>query len=194
MSGASLFRTIVVDPPWRINRPNGWGKGTSASTTYMPYPLLTIDEIASLPIGELADASAHLYLWTVNRYVPDAYSLVKEWGFAPSTLLTWVKPPRGMGPGGHYASTVEFILFARRGVGERNPSVRSDRSHFEWERGVHSQKPDAFYQLAERISPEPRLDVFARKARPGWTIWGDEVQSEVPLLDLWRARQKELGG
>lgn len=192
------YGTIVIDPPYKINRPSGWGKGTSASTSYMPYPLLPIDAIATMPVAELAADVSHLYCWTVSRYVADAYDLVKGWGFTPSTLLTWVKTPRGMGPGGHYASTTEFVIFARRGVEGRNPAHRENTSWWQWDRGAHSQKPDAFYEMTQRVSPGPRLDIFARKARSGWHCWGNEAPHSIPILDEWgeqvaRQYQKDSG-
>lgn len=176
-----VYRTIVADPPWRVNRPNGWGQGTSASTTYMPYQLMKVEEIKALRVGDLCRPPAHLYLWTVNRHLEDAYSVARSWGFNPSTLLTWVKSPRGMGPGGHYASTTEFCLFCRRGVEGKNPAKRHPTSWFDWPRGAHSVKPDAFMDMVETISPPPYLEMFARRVRPGWDSWGNEVVSEVEI-------------
>ena len=180
MSGR--YRTIVADPPWRVNNPNGWGKdGTSAGHRWLPYTTLTLDEIRRLPIADLADTPSHLYLWTTNRWVEAAYDVVREWGFSPSTLLTWCKPEHGDGPGGHFVQTSEFVLFARRGTEGRNPAVRCPRSWFEWPRGAHSAKPEAFLDLVERISSPPRLELFARRQRLGWDTWGNEALEHVSL-------------
>jgi N6-adenosine-specific RNA methylase IME4 len=41
--------------------------------------------------------------------------------------------------------------------------------------GAHSAKPEALQDLAERLSPGPRLELFARRRRAGWTCWGDQL-------------------
>ena len=115
MSGESntpsvRYRTIVADPPWEIGDfpPNfGYANGKS-----VPYPTMTVDEIKALPVARFADSGAHLYLWTINDYIPEAYAVAEMWGFVPSVLLTWCKPPLGTGLGGRFISDTEFILYA----------------------------------------------------------------------------------
>lgn len=185
MSG---YRTIVADPPWPYNE--GWpGASTSPRSNMnrgvvpeaakkrkpLPYRAMPCAEIEALPVAQLAAKDAHLFLWTTNRYVLSAYSIVNAWGFRPSQLLTWCKPRRGIGPGGLFASTSEFILYARRG----KPSHlrRIDSSWWEWPRainGEHSSKPDGFLDLIEEACPGPYLELFARRARLGWDYLGDE--------------------
>jgi hypothetical protein len=65
--------------------------------------------------GDLAEDDAHLYLWTTNGFLRDGYDVVEAWGFKPSTLLTWCKAPMGIGLGGAYTITTEFVIYARRG-------------------------------------------------------------------------------
>jgi len=171
------YRTIVVDPPWQVHQPpmryeTGVAPPKGEPNRPLPYPTMSADEIAALPVDDLADENCHLYLWTINRYVEDAYIICREWGFNPSTLLTWCKAPMGMGPGGAYALTAEFCLFARQGKGAFE--TRQDRSWWEWPRGRHSAKPDAFLDIVERVSPGPYVELFARRARFGWDYWGNE--------------------
>jgi N6-adenosine-specific RNA methylase IME4 len=143
---------------------------------------MTEAEIAALPVDELADTDCHLYLWTINRYVEAAYEIVRGWGFAPSTLLTWCKRPLGLGVGGAYALNAEFCVFARKGRGafvSRHP-----RSWWEWPRGhEHSAKPEAFLDIVEQVSPPPRIELFARRQRLGWDTWGNEALNHVTLGD-----------
>ena len=95
----SAFRCIVADPPWDVKAgPAGAGyilnddgvqswDNVSRPSRDLPYKSLSVDQIAALPVERLADTAAHLYLWTINRYVEDAYRVARSWGFAPSTLL-----------------------------------------------------------------------------------------------------------
>lgn len=165
------YRTIVVDPPWSVHQPpllggapNGFPK--AGGNQPLPYGTMSVEQIASLPVAQMADDNAHLYLWTINRYVEDAYACVRRWGFSPSTLLTWCKPQVGLGAGGAYALTSEFIVFARRGRGAYER--RWPTSWFQWQRGTHSAKPDAFLDIVEQVSPGPYAELFARRARFGW--------------------------
>ena len=176
VSERSRYRTIVADPPWRTHQPPALGNGTgfpkAGPNQPLPSPTMSVEQIAKLPVSYLAGADCHLYVWTINRYVEQTYWLVREWGFTPSTLLVWCKTPMGLGTGGGYALTTEYALFARRGRGayeQRHPT-----SWWNWKRGQHSAKPEAFLDVVEQVSPGPYLELFARRARFGWDYWGDE--------------------
>jgi N6-adenosine-specific RNA methylase IME4 len=144
-----------------------------------------VEEIQELPVAELAERDAHLYLWTMNRHIEDAYKVVRAWGFKPSTLLVWAKMPRGLGLGGQFTISAEYILFARRG--SLAPLQRVDRTWWSWKRpynsrgAINSAKPDGFQDLVESVSPGPYLELFARRQRLGWDTWGDEALNHVDL-------------
>lgn len=140
---------------------------------------MDVDEIAALPVHDLAAKDAHLYIWTINAYIRETYWIAEAWGFRPSTLLTWCKAPNGIGLGGTYSLTTEHVLFARRGRCPANERV--DRTWWEWKRGKHSAKPEAFLDLVEQVSPEPRLEMFARRNRLGWDTWGNQCFEHVAM-------------
>jgi N6-adenosine-specific RNA methylase IME4 len=176
------YRTIVADPPWRVHRPKGgWRTGVHTSQS-LSYPTMSIDEIAALPVGELADDVCHLYIWTINRYVEQTYGIARAWGFKPAQLLVWAKAPMGLGSGGIYSMTTEYILLARRGSEGRNPDHRHPTTWWNWKRGEHSAKPDAFLDIVEEVSPGPYVELFARRARFGWDYWGDESLGTAELV------------
>lgn len=182
------YKTIVADPPWSY--PEGWPETSTSDAsvfnkagvprakqerTGLPYAAMSLDEIAALPVADLAEPDAHLYLWTTNRYLFDARVVAEAWGFRYSQTLIWAKTPMGKGPGGAFAQNAEFILFCRRG---KLPYVtKQDSVWFNWKRGgsgAHSKKPDAMLDLVEATSPGPYVELFARRARFGWDYWGDE--------------------
>lgn len=178
------YATIVVDPPWAYDE--GWpGLSTSSASLYKPlgepvygrrkplgYNPLSVDEIAALPVADLADADAHLYLWTTNRYLFDARRVAEAWGFRYGQTLIWAKTPKGIGPGGTFSQNAEYILFCRRGT--LKAKQRLDSVWFNWKRGAHSVKPDAMLDMVEQVSPGPYVELFARRARFGWDYWGDQ--------------------
>jgi N6-adenosine-specific RNA methylase IME4 len=188
------YRTIVADPPWpqKGGGPLKGGRhaegfvGTTGSQP-MPYQTMTIDQIAAMRVGDLVHPDGcHLYLWTTNGFLADAFHVVSAWGFTYSTLLVWAKNPMGGGLGGAYGISTEFCLYARRG--KVRPLSRQRGTWFNWkrpydERGKpkHSAKPPEFYSMVEGISPGPRLELFAREARAGWDTWGDQAPGGLPL-------------
>lgn len=202
------YRTIVADPPWPMPETGkrtaateatagvhiakggrevdgAWWGTVTDKTVRLPYQTMTLAEIAALPVADLAEDGAHLYLWTTNRFLEDAYAVARDWGFRPAQLLTWCKPPMGVGFGGAFTTTTEFCIFARRGTLAH--LARQDSSWWRWSRPyengaiAHSAKPDAFIDLVEQVSPGPYLEMFARRARFGWDYWGDESLSTVEM-------------
>jgi N6-adenosine-specific RNA methylase IME4 len=177
------YRTIVADPPWSYERMGGnyaWREGLpSGDRITLAYHTMSVAEIESLPVQSLADTDAHLYLWTTQRYLREAYTVARAWGFKPSCALVWCKRPTGFNIGGTFMSTVEFCLFCRRGSLKAKTRVQSQ--WFEWPRGTHSAKPEAFIDLVEQVSPGPYVELFSRRHRLGWDVWGNESANTATL-------------
>ena len=172
------FAAIVADPPWNLEWNANVGNGRSGRKG-LPYPTMTLEAICALPVAEQAASSAHLWLWTTATFLYDAPRVALSWGFRPSYTLTWAKP--GLGVGGRFRHTTEFFLFCERGP--QLPLTRRDLpTHFIWPSGEHSAKPDAFYDLVESVSPGPYLEMFSRRARLGWSTWGNEALEGEELM------------
>lgn len=183
MSGA--YRTIVADPPWRYRNTRGTQTRSRIGRRQIAaegnYATMANDDIAALPVADLAADQAHLYLWVTNprlfgerkRGEVQPVDILESWGFEYVTMLTWVKTgPPGMGF--YFRGETEHVLFGIRGKLGIPASIRESNVFTSPRRG-HSEKPDCFYDLVERISPGPRLEMFARRARLGdWSYWGDE--------------------
>lgn len=170
---SGTFPTIVADPPWRFNEKQDFGDGLAEDK----YPSMSTDEIAALAVSELAAPDSHLYLWTPVTKVPDALQVCEAWGFRYVSLLTWAKP--GLGLGTWWRVSTEHIVFGVRGSLPTTPNLRN---WFEAPRRQHSVKPDEFFDLVEKASSAPYLELFARRRRVGWTTWGNEVASDGPPL------------
>lgn len=163
------YPTIVLDPPWDWGDEGDIDQYGRARPTYMTMPF---EDIAALPIPGLSQKDAHIYLWITNRSLPKGFQLLERWGFRYITALTWVKSKFGMG--NYFRGSTEHVLF---GVKGSLPLLSQDYgTHFFAERpGKHSSKPQLFYEIVEACSPGPWLELFARKERPGWEVWGAEV-------------------
>ena len=172
------YQTILADPPWQMSfilrkvRP---------SQVAMPYPTMSLRDICNLGISlrpYLAN-NCNLFLWTTHKWLPKAFDVVKAWGFRYHCLLTWNKL-NGMTFFG-FNRRSEFVLYAYCGkitimkTGDSFPTI------FEEKLTTHSVKPQILYELIERKSPPPRLELFVRKKRNGWDCWGNEIESDIEL-------------
>lgn len=167
----------MADPPWQVAAGPPWA--SSGKSRPLIYPTMSIKEIAAMPIDKLAGDSCHLYIWTINKFIEETYSIARAWGFSPSALLTWCKTPHGLGLGGTFVQTTEHILFARKGTCKAFRRVNS--TWWQWKRGRHSEKPEAFIDMVESVSPGPYLELFARRNRLGWSTWGNEALCHIKL-------------
>lgn len=205
-----MYKTLVVDPPWRYRSP-GWKGGARNH-----YPTLPTEVLETLPIPEIAAPDAHLWLWCTDTFEEDALHLIKQWGFTKKATWVWIKltkNPLGArqlatyrergwpiieyegrlhgqqwGNGYYGRGDSEFLMLAVRGKNMVDHRARQVRKSVVAPVGVHSEKPERAYDLIRHYSPEPRIELFARTRRYGFDVWGNEVESEHTLLDQWGKR------
>jgi len=164
------YRTLLVDPPWE-QKMAGKYLTKHRRIRKIPYPTLNIEEIKKLPINNLAEEGCHLWLWTTNTHIRDAYELLEEWGFAPKTILTWDKI--NIGVGYWLRNKTEHCILAIKGSPIWDNKIWS--TLISEKRTTHSTKPEIFYKMVDEICVGRKLDYFARKKRIGWDSFGDEI-------------------
>lgn len=170
------YRTIVADPPWDHSDGNPSSLKEGWVRRPLPYSVMTLGQIADIPVKDLADRNCRLFLWATNRYLPFAFSILSLWGFTYRQTLAWGKPDAYTGS---VAGNGEFCLVGTRGsppVLERMPSAVVITVA-----GNHSAKPDCWMDWFEIVSPGPYLELFARRQRLGWDTWGNEALEHVQL-------------
>lgn len=168
-------RTVVADPPWwpSLHRNTvGRSEGEYRAGPQRYYPLMETAAICELK--PRTAPKAHLYLWVINQHVDWGYQVARAWGFEPQQMLTWAKPGFGTG---QFQCNTESVLVCRKGGPVENAFGKTGGTWFEWPRGRHSEKPVEFFNLVERVSPGPYLEMFARLPRAGWSVWGNEVST-----------------
>lgn len=181
----SLFRCIVADPPWEY--PEGFptqsrtpGKWSGPiETNPLPYPSMTVEQIMALPVARMAAQHCRLWLWTTNRYLLDAFRVMEAWGFEYRQTLVWHKADGNMG-GSVAPNSAEFLLVGARGNPTIMKKLKSSVVKLPQSKR-HSKKPTEWQYLIESVDTEPRLELFARRTRPGWHIWGNELTNGVEL-------------
>ena len=174
--GLSGFRCIVADPPWKQPMTGKRTRPKGGPAPELPYPTMTLDEIKALPVGGMAEPDAHLWLWTTNAFLEDGFAVLRAWGFRYLAPIHWIKPS---GIGNWFVHRTQTLLFGYR-ERCRFPLRRYAPNIIETgDPARHSEKPEAAFALIEAVSPGPRLELFARRARPGWTVWGNEVEANA---------------
>lgn len=184
------FGAILVDPPWRFM--NRTGKMAPEHRRLHRYETMSTDEIAKLPVGELAANQSHLYLWCPNALLPDGLQILHAWGFTYKTNLVWLKVrkdggPDGRGVGFYFRNVTELVLFGVKGKLRTLAPGRRQVNAIIRRKEEHSKKPDDLYDIVEECSPGPYLELFARQRIPGWTQLGDQVDSYATVRPLYPA-------
>ncbi len=152
------FGTIYCDPPWKLR--------TGGVKRKLHYDTMELDELKLMNVRGICAPDAHLWMWTTNPHLPEALELIDAWGFTYKTMLTWNKGRMGLG--WWLRSQTEHLIFAALSTKARvGPGSWTTYLEAPW-RG-HSVKPPEAAEMIEALSPEPRLEIFARGQRPGWT-------------------------
>ena len=163
------FGCIYADPPWK------YGNQSTRGATDLHYQTMTLEEIAALPVANLAADRSHLHLWTTNAFLEAAFGIIKAWGFEFKSTFVWVKPQ--MGIGNYWRNSHEMMLLAVRGG--LTAASKAEMSWLQCSRGKHSAKPDEVRDRIERLSPPPYLELFGRRKVAGWTVFGNEVEDDI---------------
>lgn len=173
------YKTIYLDPPW----PQYGGEKICRGANNH-YELMSLREIKEIPIQKLANISSHLYLWSTNGNLPDAFELIKYWGFKYITIITWVKDRIGIGQ--YFRGQTEHCLFARKGkplpYKYKEGKRQQGRTVIIVPKTKHSEKPEEMRKLIERVSYPPYIELFARKKTENWDVWGNEVENDIELI------------
>lgn len=175
---AAHYATILADPPW-LER----GGGVIQRGADRHYDLMATKDICAMSVGRRVSENAHLYLWVTNNFLRDGFQVMDAWGFRYITLITWAKDKIGIGQ--YFRGQTEHCMFGVRGSLPYRTLDDGKRAQgstlLNASRGAHSQKPLEMYEVIERVSYGPRLELFGRNDRPGWDLWGNDDASQRPL-------------
>lgn len=183
-AGRTRFATVLADPPWQFQ--NRTGKMAPEHRRLSRYPTMTLRDICDLPVEAIVADTAHLYLWVPNALLPEGLEVMKHWGFAYKSNIIWSKIRKDGGPdrrgvGFYFRNVTEVLLFGTRGKNARTlKQGRTQENIISTQKREHSRKPDEQYPLIEGCSPDPRIELFARGPRLGWTVWGNQADDYTP--------------
>ena len=173
------YRVIYADPPWKYNDAmaiSRTGLGESYGPAEAHYPPMTISELCALPVKELAEDNAVLFLWTTSPLLEDTFQIIKAWGFKYKSSFVWDKVKHNMG---HYNSVRhEFLLVCTRGSCTPDVKRLFDSVQSVERTEKHSEKPREFRDIIDTIYPNgTRIELFSRQSAEGWDAWGNEADA-----------------
>lgn len=163
------YRVIYADPPWKYGDKLTEGYGPAENH----YPTMTLSEICDLPVNEITEENAVLFMWTTSPLLEDSFEVINAWGFKYKSSFVWDKIKHNMG---HYNSVRhELLLICTRGSCTPDSNKLYD-SVVSVERSEHSKKPEMFRDIIDDLYPRGnRIELFARSATPGWQVWGNQA-------------------
>lgn len=164
-----IFRTIVIDPPWPMEKIQ---REVRPNQIEFDYTTMSIEEIREFPLNKFVSPDGcHVYMWTTQKFLQYSFDVFEAWGVKYQCLMTWVKNV-GFTPFSWMYST-EHILYGTIG---NLPLLRKGiRLDFNAKVREHSRKPDEFYDIVKRVSSDPRIDIFSREKRDGFEQYGYEA-------------------
>lgn len=178
------YNIIYADPPWNYD----FGKSSSRFVGDK-YELMKLQDIAKIPVKEIADDNCVLLIWATFPRLDYALEIIKQWGFKYKTCaFTWIKKNKKentnfWGMGYYTRSNAEICLLAIKG----KPLERKSHSvHSVVESPIreHSQKPDEIRdKIIELFGDLPKVELFARQKTDGWDVWGNEVENDIDLVE-----------
>lgn len=181
------YNVIYADPPWKYNSKRAKYIDNNSGETEKHYPTMTLKELKSLKVNEIADENCMLFCWVTFPLLKEGLELIESWGFTYKTMaFSWMKTTKDgikptFGIGYYTRSNVEVCLLGVKGKAFKK---RSDISSVVIEpRMRHSQKPDEVRKRIELLVGEdlPKIELFARQKSEGWDVWGNEVKSDIEL-------------
>jgi len=177
------YEVIYADPPWSYHTWSKKGNGRSAESH---YPTMDLHDICTLPVADIANKDAVLFLWVTFPNLQEGLEVIKAWGFEYKTVaFTWVKrnkvsPSWFVGLGHWTRANAEICLLATRGKPKR--ISKSVRQIVDVPIERHSKKPDEVRnRIIELMGDVPRIELFAREQTQGWDVFGNEVDSTIIL-------------
>ena len=195
------YKTIVIDPPWKIGYATPAYCGDEAFThglkESLPYETMETLDIQDFDIEEFASTPCYLFMWATFGKLHEspiqvyelACRLIRLWGFVIRETLLWDKHNGIVNPFTPFRRQVEPVIWATRGIFQVKPYGKFS-SIFRAPSTSHSQKPAYFYQWLRQWTPEPRIDIFARNAHYGFDGWGDEYVGEG-ILEQYLTEENE---
>lgn len=170
------YQLIYADPPWQYRNKNTGGSMNSGADK--KYQVMSLPDICNLPIFDITDKNCALFLWTTTPMLPDAFKVMRSWGFEYKTALYWRKI-MSLGLGFWYRGQVELVLLGIKG---KLKAFRLQKANFIQTKALrHSEKPVEMRRLIEATGLMPRIELFARQKVDGWDVWGNEVESDIEL-------------
>ena len=181
------YSVVVIDPPWPMKKIK---REVRPKQRGFDYQVLSVEEIGGLDVPGILDAEGIVFLWTTQKYLPDAFTILEKWGLRYRFTMVWHKPG-GIQIWNYPQFNGEFVVVGTKGK-YKFTSCKAFNVVFNAPRAGHSVKPEEFYDLLKRVTDGPRIDIFNRRIIDGFDRWGDEAPNEQRNDEI-SSTEKEVG-
>lgn len=196
------YGAIYADPAWPFQ---GYlSVGIPQTKDEQHYKPMTMEDMAALPVNEIAAPNCALFMWGISSHAKHAFWLANEWGFEfSSKAFCWAK----LNKNAEANAVKQWLNWSGDGDDESYPKLVDNKNWFMgmghstrrntedcWlftrgkpkrlDKGVrelvvspireHSRKPDEVYDRIEKLVAGPYCELFSRSTRKGWSTWGNE--------------------
>ena len=178
------YRVIYADPPWRFKNFSVKGEGRNAVSH---YDCLTLPDLKRLNINRHADKDCALFMWITDPMLDQGLELMKSWGFKFKTVaFYWAKTnikanlkklsaEKDFFTGLGYWTRANCEQCVMGTIGNPTRKGKDVKRLIIDKRREHSRKPEQIYDRIEKLIDGPYLELFARKTKPNWDSWGNQV-------------------
>ena len=184
------FNVIYADPPWQYGSKQYQDNGRPFDPLNRQYSTMSIEQIKKLPIKNIADDNCALFMWCTDSHLKEGIEVMESWGFKYKTIaFVWIKKYKNgnicVNFAPHTLKSSEICLLGIRGTMKNYKKSNNVRQLLEAVRIKHSQKPEeARIRIIELYGEIPKIELFARQKSDGWSVWGDEVKSDLELTPI----------
>lgn len=189
------YGVAVIDPPWDY-----FTKNTNSGS----YPSLTKEEIIDFKdqdgrkIPDTFAPDCTVYLCTTGPKMDEAVDITRAWNLRWSSMIAWGKVDANFKiqflQGRRVNDAAEYVIVATKGKPIPPTPENRPLGLILASRTRNSQKPDKLYEAIEKAHPRQKwIDIFSRKKRLGWDVFGNPPEIEGYETDETTNRIKKNG-
>lgn len=191
VTGDKKYGVVYADPPWHFGSKQlqKYQGSRFDSLDSREYSTMKTEDICSLPVRDIVADDCALFLWVTDGHVEDAMQVIKSWGFKYVTIAFIWSKKTSTGKqvatlGAWTMKNCEVCLLATRGQLLQYKVSNREYQQVDALRTNHSRKPDEVRFRIQRIFPSlDKIELFARERVDNWDVWGNEVDSDILILN-----------
>lgn len=195
------FNIVYADPPWQFSSKAYQDGGRDMlKLEETQYNTMTIKDIKSLPVMNIADEDCACFMWVTDSHLKEGIEVLESWGFKYKTIaFVWLKKYDSGATCYNFApwtlKSHEICLLGIKGKMTKYKVKNNIKGFVEAVRGRHSEKPQEIRGRIEQLFGDiPKIELFGREYNTGWYVWGNEANNICPECRKGMSMGEYIGG